>query len=137
MGPGEMSFVYDGCSVTFRYASGRRNEDPYRYFRSGERLLALDFTELAERESYYRAAARWSGDGLMASSFIAPQLSVARWDGERFVMASGPEHAMRRITEPSDLDDNARAHLCVRRRVPTEEEVLRHHGFPIDADRGL
>ena len=78
-----------------------------------------------------------SGDGLIADSFIAPRLSVARWDGERFVMAFGPEYAMRRISEPSDLDDNARAHLCVRRRVPTEEEVLRNHGLPIDADRGL
>ncbi|RZO62391.1 MAG: hypothetical protein EVA89_09140 [Sandaracinaceae bacterium] len=122
-----MAFVFDGCTVTFRYVGGRSPDDPWRYLR-GAGLEGVRYTDYGDPPPYYRATARWEGDTLIASSVIAPDLPIARWAAGRFVMRHGPRHAFRRVTRAADLDEQLRAMLCVERRVPTERELFRARG---------
>ncbi len=133
---GALSYVYDGCTVAFTYRGDMR-ANPYRFYHAQGAVIGIEYQEYGDPDPYYLATVEWRGDDLVASSFIAPSLSLGRWDGARFVMTWGPMFPMRRITDPADLDENARAQLCVRRRAPTEAEILRRRGFPADASPGF
>ncbi|HEY8428616.1 MAG TPA: hypothetical protein VIL20_09590, partial [Sandaracinaceae bacterium] len=58
-------------------------DNPLRLFEGSDSRFGVDIREHGDPPPFYRAAARWEGDLLVADSVIAPSLPIARWENGR------------------------------------------------------